>query len=131
MNDSSRAPGWGEEVPALAGPGGREWSQSWFLLCWGNKDSETWSNCTKLCSSYKETCHSPGLSLRGPQVSPRTVVQQFYRMVCSLGVGCFWVEKDGALSGWSVSMKVKGPPLPGGVLWGTLGSRNSHSKAQL
>lgn len=24
-NDSGRAPGWGEEVPALAGPGGREW----------------------------------------------------------------------------------------------------------
>lgn len=25
QNDSGQAPGWGEEVPALAGPGGREW----------------------------------------------------------------------------------------------------------
>lgn len=25
MTDSGRAPGWGVEVPALAGPGGREW----------------------------------------------------------------------------------------------------------
>lgn len=31
-NDSIRAPGWGEEVPALAGPGGREWRWCWFLL---------------------------------------------------------------------------------------------------
>lgn len=31
-NDSGRAPGWGEEVPALAGPSGREWRPHRLLL---------------------------------------------------------------------------------------------------
>ena len=37
-NDSGRAPGWGEEVPALAGPGGREWRLLVPAAVKGNRD---------------------------------------------------------------------------------------------
>ena len=65
-NDSGRAPGWGEEVPALAGPGGREWRLLVPAAVKGNrdgtiKDSETWFNCTKLYSAYKKKKKSVGV----------------------------------------------------------------------
>ena len=37
-NDTGRAPGWGEEVPALAGPGGREWRLLVPATVKGNRD---------------------------------------------------------------------------------------------
>ena len=37
-NDSGRAPGWGVEVPALAGPGGREWRLLVPAAVKGNRD---------------------------------------------------------------------------------------------